>query len=169
MAKFAVTIDKATREIRGLWRGKGPAIPAPDPSLDYEMEEVTEQEHVEISTKGITFGGGSEDHRWKHISGVIQEQNDPRPLVRFTPTQVELDIGDPPGQVQIDLLDFPNFSGGRVMNLPDGRKIRITFASGTALVNVPTGRAFHMWLGDTAQFTVEAPLEVTVYGTELEG
>lgn len=166
--KFAARVDTATREVRGHWAGPGPSIPAS--TAEVECREVTEAEHKQIAT-ALRWPQGPP--RWRVTNGgQVQEIPDPRPIVRFTPTQIELDVGDPPGQVLMEVVDSngnvrTNVNVTRRVPLTQNKRIRLTFVNGATTVTVPTGAPRRFVIDNNEHFQVVAPLFVEVDDTEL--
>ena len=169
MSRYGLRVDTATREVVGHWVG-GNAGELPASTPEKEFREVSLPVFQQCAQALRHRGGGP---RWRMTpGGQVQEITDSRPIVRFTPDTVELTVGDPPGQVLMEVVDEngnvrTNVNTTRRVRLTEQKSIRLTFVNGATTVNVPTNAPRTFVVGDNAQFRVVAPLTVEVDDNEL--
>ena len=156
MAAFAFTLD-GQDFARSLWSGKGPAIPSGQVS-------VSQSDYNTVQSAGLRFKG-SPDLRWKYIAGNLQEQTDGRPTGSWSSTQVDLDVGDPAGQVTLTLSTQP--SGSSIVEFNSGHKLRLNFVFGVATVDIPTSIPFETRLSTSPTIRLTNQLRVRVLGDDL--
>lgn len=132
--------------------------------------KVTEAVYTTLSARRKFEG--HDQPRWKVVAGALVEQTDTRPIVRFTPDEVEIEVGAAQSAVMVEVID----SNGDVMtgvNRTDvltsagGAKISVTFVSGVGTVTVKTGRARVDQLISTPRYRVLVPLSVTVFESDV--
>jgi len=167
--RYAISVDVASTEIKGLWRGDKPAVPTS--TGDTLSVEVTEAQHADISNKGMQFDGGATRFKWD--GAAIVEQTDTRPRLRFTPDVVDVDTGEPPVNVTAEILKpdgtvDTTFNGRRLLEIDDDRNLRFIFVNGVATIQVRTNRGYSLVLPPQVDFRLEgAGLSVTVADTDI--
>lgn len=169
---YAVTYRKNDSMIIGTWHGSGPTIPSPAATRPYEMAEVTEVTIQEMTS--LSYPGCSH-LRYKWEAGAVVEVADPRPTIRFTPLVIEVEKDTPDVSMTISLLRADgtvntNFNDTRLMRIATSdreRKLQLSFSSGVAQVNIPTGKSYELRLDYGEDWKAEAPFMISVYDTEL--
>ena len=162
--KYALVCDDLGVVV-GRWSGGGPGVPASRPGRN--VLACTQAQHAQAAINRYEQG----EHRWSFDGSVLTEIPDARPIVRFTPDLVELDVGDPAGQVLMEVVDEngdvrTNINLTRRVPLA-GRRLRLTFVNGATTINVPTGQARDVTITSNRLFRVVAPLEIHVDDIEL--
>lgn len=131
------------------------------------IKQITEAQFSEIRTKGY-FHPNEGSYRWEWVGGQPVELSDTRPLVEFSPTEINLLVGGSPGTVTISLPNNPGFSGTRYLRLPNGNRVAITFSNGSATVNIPTKSAKNWVIGSDVNFVCNNPLILNIYQTDFD-
>ena len=166
--KYSASVRRATNEVGGLWRGGGPGIP--QSTTDTLIVELTEAQHAEIGSKGMNWPQGPSRFKWD--GNAIVEQADGRRRLRFTPSTVDLDVGDSPVVVTVEVLlpgggvDTGYNRPRKVVTLAD-RRLRLGFASGVATFTVRTAREHQLQIDALPEFRLEARLRIRVADTEI--
>jgi len=166
--RYAISVDIASDEIRGLWRGDKPAVPLS--TGDTLSEEVTEEVHADISQKGMQFDGGTVRFKWDGTQVV--EQTDSRLLLKFTPDVVDLDVGDAAVAVTVELLKLDNtidttINDSRLLVIDRDQHLRLAFTNGVVTIQVRTTRSYSFTVPPQLEFRVGRGLSVTVAATDI--
>lgn len=156
MSAFAFKLD-VDDHVKGWWSGRGPEIPT-------GQVEVTAADFNTVQTAGLRFDGSAQ-LRWKYTSSVLVEQTDTRPSGIWSDTRVDLDIGDPPGQVTLTLSSTPN--GSRIVEFDSGHRLRLTFVAGVTTVDIPTSTPFETVLGRSPTIRLTNALRIRVLGNDI--
>ncbi len=164
--KHALMVDVATGNVVGAWSG-GVGGGYPASTQDVLVHPATAAE-AKLANSKHPSGGVP---RWRIVGGKLQEQEDPRPMLRFTPTLVELEVGDAPVAVTVELVRQDGtvrtgVTAARRVQLA-GRRVKISIVNGVGALNVPTKTARSFVIRDNADFLVDAPLTIEVDDTEL--
>lgn len=156
MSAFAFKID-GSDFVRDWWSGRGPAAPI-------GLVLVSEADFNPVQAAGLYFEG-TVTLQWKYISGVLERQTDTRPTGTWSQTTVDLDVGDPAGQVTLTLSTTP--TGTSIVEFNSGHRLRLQFVSGVATVDIPTGTPFGTRLDRSPTIRLLNSLRVRVLGNDI--
>lgn len=165
--KYALTTEVGTDFVVGKWAGSGGGVPvSQDPTRLIRACSLDQYEQV---SAGLRHQAG--DLRWTFDGTTVTEVPDARPILRFTPNTVEVDVGDPSPNVLIEVVDEngnlrPSVNGER--RIPVGeRRFRVVFTAGSTTIAIPTTRARHVEITTNKVIRVVAPLIVDIDDNEL--
>lgn len=166
---FAAYMDKTGKHIFGLWRSEKPL---PISAGDTVVVPIVEVEYQKLGL-GLNFDGGGPRYESDEATLVVTERFDTRPLFRFDPTSISLEVKEPKGAFTMTKL----LSGGAVdtgfndtvkVPISDGKSVRAKFTNGVATIDVQTNRALRIEIKSNVDFRVEAPLLVLVEALDID-
>lgn len=171
MAKYAIKVIKSDKSIVSTWSGPGPNIPIAAAMADHTIEEIDQVQYEVINKAGLLFKRSDGAYRWWWDNGVVRENTDPRPTIRITPTLLELDVGDPIGNIEIAFLNG-NGQTDKTMNATmrvkiGGSKLKLNFNQGVANIAVPTDKPLDIQLDTSPHFIAEERARIIVYSDSL--
>lgn len=163
MSLFYVEYDSATGDV--LNDGMIPDVkPLPTAPSGHGILAVTEAQWGSV-TGNLRFDGGPP--RWKVVAGALQAKTDTRPILRCTPSTVEVQVGDAAPSVVAEAINPAN--GNRMTGVNQTTKVQVTISgtpkrvnlplsAGTRTFQVPTGTARTIQVFPTADYQLEAPI-----------
>ncbi len=139
-----------------------PSPPTYAPTADEYAVEITEAQYNTAQGTGLKYDG-SEILRYRWTGTAFAINPDTRPVVTFTPDRIEAEIGD---VVSVALSHSGGITGLREFFLA-GVSTRVDFTAGAATAVIDTAMPVDFLVGPQQQFSVAAPLWVTIYTREI--
>ena len=124
-------------------------------------------EHRKMNGQLSHPGGGPFRWRWEAATRTVTETVDPRPLLRFSTTQVKESKRGGTVNLTVTHVSNPAFTGSLVVDADDQRPLTLAFVGGVATLPIALSRARRGRIESSASARVEAPLEFMITDTEL--
>jgi len=135
--------------------------PWSEPDADPFLVEITQVE-VDLANEGLIHHG-SRIPKFRWAGGRFVNNPDTRPIVTFTPAEINAEIGD---VVEVEIAYAAAGTSLREFVF-NGVPTRVDFVAGKATVGIDTILPGRFFIHSIEQFQVAAPLQVTVFTRRL--
>lgn len=171
MTKYVFYVDEDNGEVSDLWYGTENHTPPSRTGL--QIVEVDEQTWQRI--RGQLKHEGTVRSRWAWVDDELVEVQDPRPIVRFSPSSINTAVH--PEDVAMVTAELVDDEGERVVetrtvlvDVPWGGNIvpiALEFVDGLATLEVGRARPMNSIVGSCDGARIPEPLVIRIAGVRL--
>lgn len=171
--KYAAYVRRADGQVTGTWAG-AKALPAAPDGADYDVVEVSAEEFGSLQQALTLPGSGLPG--WRVQGGRLEAVQDPRPVIRFAPAEVDTTVEA--GAYVTVKAELVGTGGKRAaesraveLDVPWGDRtvpLALLFKDGVATLEISRARPISTVIQTSDRVRIEAPLRIRIRGTRLE-